>query len=406
MLHGKPILDHHSTFFDCSLNKPAVEEQTGISEGDTIVLPAQTGIVHCHLQSNQFLTVFQPRFEEGAVYRCTSNGLHLSVCECTDLILFLTGKINVFDLFKTAPKGRIVATWPTDSEVYCQAIQPLQPPLFFRSIAASSATEADGYIVVSYRHSPCQIHYIGPHKPQNLYLVQLRDSVDILLYKYGGQPSQIHPTTAPQKEYTVKYSFGIPLRTDAEASVVGIAIQHNSSVIRVESPFTRALSEVGCALWRLAQSAAAKLDLLQAHPCVNCCHSELARLPLILIEGHHEGTCLTVCPSTARALCGQEQAEVWAVQNPHALCILFVCQTNNPDPSDFHHLVTITPEEHGALPALPTADSAISAFKESLQATPIDSCPSLATANGWYVCICGEPALTVFWGAQALLNQQ
>ena len=278
--------------------------------------------------------------------------------------------------------------------------------LLFRSLAASSATEADGYIVVSYRHSPCQIHYIGPHKPQNLYLVQLRDSVDILLYKYGGQPSQIHPTTAPQKEYTVKYSFGIPLRTDAEASVVGIAIQHNSSFISIESPFTRALSEVGCALWRLAQSAAAKLDLLQAHPCVNCCHSDLARLPLILIEGHHEGTCLTVCSSTARALCGQEQAEVWAVQNPHALCILFVCQANNPDPSDFHHLVTITPEEHGALPALPTADSAISAFKESLQATPIDSCPGLATANGWYVCICGEPALTVFWGAQALLNQQ
>ena len=168
--------------------------------------------------------------------------------------------------------------------------------LFFRSLAASSTTEADGYLVVSYRHSPCQIHYIGPHKPQNLYFVQLRDSIDILLYKYGGQPIQIHPITVPQKEYTIKYSFGFPLRADAEASVFGVAIQHNSSVISIESPFTRALTEVGCALWRLAQCAAAKLDLLQAHPFVNCCHSESARLPLILIEGHHEGTCLTVCP--------------------------------------------------------------------------------------------------------------
>ena len=278
--------------------------------------------------------------------------------------------------------------------------------LFFRSLIVSRITEVDGYFVVSYRHSPCQIHYIGPHKPQNLYLVQLRDSVDILLYKYGGQPSQIHPTTAPQKEYTAKYSFGIPLRAEAEASVFGIAIQHNSRVISFESPFTRALSEIGCALWRLAQCAAAKLDLLQAHPFVNCCHSELARLPLILIEGRHEGTCLTVCPSTAKALCGQEQAEVWATQNPHALCLLFVCQANDSDPSNFRRLVTITPEEHVALPALPTADSAIAAFKESLQATPIDSCPGLSTANGWYVGICGEPALTVFWGAQALLNQQ
>ena len=132
LLHRKPILDHHSTFFDCSLNKPAVEERKGISEGDTIVLPAQTGIVHCHLQSNQFLTVFQPRFEEGAVYRCTSNGLHLSVCECTALILFLTGKINVFDLFKTAPKGRIVATWPTDSEVSVAKQSSHSSPLYER----------------------------------------------------------------------------------------------------------------------------------------------------------------------------------------------------------------------------------------------------------------------------------
>ena len=46
--------------------------------------------------------------------------------------------------------------------------------LFFRSLAASSITEVDGYFVVSYRHSPCQIHYIGPHKPQNLYLVTPR----------------------------------------------------------------------------------------------------------------------------------------------------------------------------------------------------------------------------------------
>ena len=236
--------------------------------------------------------------------------------------------------------------------------------------------------------------------------MQLRDSVDILLYKYGGQPSQIHPTTTPQKEYTAKYSFSIPLRAEAEASVFGIAIQHNSRVISFESPFTRALSEIGCALWRLAQCAAAKLDLLQAHPFVNCCHSELARLPLILIEGRHEGTCLTVCPSTAKALCGQEQAEVWAAQNSHALCLLFVCQANDPDPSNFRRLVTVTPEEHVALPALPTADSAIAAYKESQQATPIDSCPGLSTANGWYVGICGEPALTVFWGAQALLNQQ
>ena len=117
LLHQKPKLDHHSTFLACPLSKPTVEEQKGNSECDTIVLPSQAGIVHCHLQSNQVLTVFQPRFEDGVVYRCTRNGLQLSVCECTDLILFLTGQIDVFDLFQTAPKGRIVATWQADVDV-------------------------------------------------------------------------------------------------------------------------------------------------------------------------------------------------------------------------------------------------------------------------------------------------
>ena len=165
------------------------------------------------------------------------------------------------------------------------------------------------------------------------------------------------------------------------------------------------MSEVGCALWRLAQCAAAKLDQLQARACVNCCHSDLACLPLVLIEGHVEGACLTVCPSTARALIVHEQAEVWSAQDPYALCILCVCQASSLTTSDFRHLVTLTPEEHGALPMLPTADAVIAASKELLQATPIDSCPSLAAVNGWYVCIWGEAARTVFWGAQALLNR-
>ena len=278
--------------------------------------------------------------------------------------------------------------------------------LFFRSLVVSNATETDGYIVVSYRYSPCQIHYLGPHKPENVYLVQLRDSIDILLFKYGGKPVQIHSLEVPHEAYIARYSYCWALHADAEACVVGIAIQQSSRVTSLESPFTRALSETGCALWRLAQCAAAKLDLLHSHACVSCCHSDLACLPLILIEGHLEGTCLSVCPATARALCAHEQAEVWQTQDPHAICILFLCQATRPAASDFYRLATITPEEQDALPALPTADSVISASKESFHATPIDRCPNLVTANGWYVCICGETARTVFWGAQALLNQQ
>ena len=277
--------------------------------------------------------------------------------------------------------------------------------LFFRSLVASCATEKDGHIAVSYRHSPCQIHYIGPQKPENIYLVQLRDTIDILLFKYGGQPVQIHPATARKEEYVAKYSYCTPLIANAETSVIGIAIQHNSSIIIAEVPFTRAFCEVGCALWRLAQCVSAKVDLLQTHGCINNCHSDLARLPLVLVEGHLDNSRLNVCPSTARALFVQEQAEVWAAQDPPALCILFICQTSRQVTQDFYHLVTTVPGEHGALPELPTADYVLSARKDLLQATPIDSCPSLAIANGWYFSIGGEAARTVFWRAQALLNQ-
>ena len=101
----------------------------------------------------------------------------------------------------------------------------------------------------------------------------------------------------------------------------------------------------------------------------------------------------------------QEQAEVWAAHDPPALCILFICQTSCQVTQDFHHLVTTAPGEHGALPTLPTADYVTASTKDLFQATPIDSCPSLAVENGWYVSIGGEAARTVFWGAQALLHQ-
>ena len=34
-----------------------------------------------------------------------------SVYEHTDIVLFLTGQFEIFDLFETAPKGRITVVW-------------------------------------------------------------------------------------------------------------------------------------------------------------------------------------------------------------------------------------------------------------------------------------------------------
>ena len=117
LLHKNPILNHHSTFLACPIDKPLIVAQGCSPESDTVVLPQHACIVHCHLQSNQVLTVFQPRFEDGQVFRCTRNGLQLSVYDRTDLVLFLTGQLDVFDLFKTAPRGQVVATWQVDTDI-------------------------------------------------------------------------------------------------------------------------------------------------------------------------------------------------------------------------------------------------------------------------------------------------
>ena len=84
---------------------------------DTIVLPQFASIVHCHLHCNQFLTAYQPRFEDGQISRCTSNGLQLSVYDHTDIVLFLTGQLEIFDLFQIAPKGCVAATWKVATDM-------------------------------------------------------------------------------------------------------------------------------------------------------------------------------------------------------------------------------------------------------------------------------------------------
>lgn len=65
-------------------------------------------IVHCHLDSGQVLTVFQPRFERGCVSQCVSNDLQLAVHHHTDLILL---QVGIYEFFDAVPKGQIIAVW-------------------------------------------------------------------------------------------------------------------------------------------------------------------------------------------------------------------------------------------------------------------------------------------------------
>ena len=111
LIHKQPILNHHSAFLSCLVNCPEQSSQNDAAQESLLTLPYFSSIVHCHLSCNQFLTVYQPRFEDGKVSRCIGNSLQLAVYEHTDIVLFLTGQFEIFDLFETAPKGCITAVW-------------------------------------------------------------------------------------------------------------------------------------------------------------------------------------------------------------------------------------------------------------------------------------------------------
>ena len=125
LIHKQPILNHHSAFLSCFFNHPEQSNRSNhgeIAQESLLTLPYFSSIVHCHLSCNQSLTIYQPRFEDGKVSRCIGNSLQLAVYERTDIVLFLIGQLEIFDLFETAPKGRIIAVWKvadTSTTVSC-----------------------------------------------------------------------------------------------------------------------------------------------------------------------------------------------------------------------------------------------------------------------------------------------
>lgn len=278
--------------------------------------------------------------------------------------------------------------------------------LFLRSLVGGCLKEKTGFLVVTYKLEPIHVQYIGPAEVENIYLIRLRDTLDILLFKYGGQLTQVSLPTISRTEYTTMFSRCIVFVADAVTSVVSLTLQQGPNALIAEVPFLHTFSEPGCALWRLAQSALAKAGLLQGHPVVNHCHFVLEQLPLIIIEGSVEGGRLCVCPFTSRALCPREQAKLWAANTPYEYCILFICDaTLAHASSEYHYLATVTATEHYQQFCLPTAEAVRNFGQLLFQATSIDDCPSLKVENGWYVCICGDAACAVFQRAQALLTE-
>ena len=108
LMKQKHLLDHHTIFLECTTTKPPHQQHNG----DVITtLPEHECIVQCQIEHGQKLQILQPRFERGKVSRCFSNAQELSVYDRANLILFLPGQIEIHDVFRNAPVGRILSIW-------------------------------------------------------------------------------------------------------------------------------------------------------------------------------------------------------------------------------------------------------------------------------------------------------
>ena len=108
LMRQKHLLDHHTIFLECTMSKPPPCQY---DKEVITTLPEHECIVHCRIEEGQKLQVLQPRFERGKVSRCVSNALELSVYVRSDLLLFLPGQVEVYDIFGSAPFGRILSIW-------------------------------------------------------------------------------------------------------------------------------------------------------------------------------------------------------------------------------------------------------------------------------------------------------
>ena len=279
--------------------------------------------------------------------------------------------------------------------------------LFLRSIVGSCSERKTGFLVIDYKSKPLHVQYLGPLEVVNIYLIRLEDSLDIMIFKYGGQSLSFRDSVVSCKDYTVSYSYSTTLLTNVVECVVGIAIQKGPCTWFEEAPFLNAFQERGCALWRLTQGALARADSFASNPFVNHCHKILEQLPLILVEGEIANHQLCVLASTAQALCPNEQSSIWSAAVPYAYCILFLCHaTLARASSGFDCLATFDAASQQPVPALPE-ECVVRAFaKQLFQDTAVDECPSLTVENGTYVCIYGDPARIVFQRAQAHLSER
>ena len=60
--------------------------------------------------------------------------------------------------------------------------------LFLRSVVGSCPDGKTGFLVADYNSKPLHAQYVGPPEAVNIYLIRLKETLEIMIFKYGGQP--------------------------------------------------------------------------------------------------------------------------------------------------------------------------------------------------------------------------
>ena len=278
--------------------------------------------------------------------------------------------------------------------------------LFLRRLLSTIKTADTGFVICWLAHQPVHIRYLGPSRAKHLYLLRLHDTLEILLFKHGGESLRIRQPSQSSPWYRSMFGFQTDPQGVGTEHLCAFAVQQERICAITEKPWTHSLAEPGCALWRLSHCLLTEEGRVCKEAFANVCHLLLGSFPVIIIGGFLQDWCLSICPQSARAAYPQLQSNIWQTGHVPNLCLLLIHQADKSNAENCEQLLSLTPIQHSPHPTLPTTATIEQAAANIPAEACIDDCQLMTLPSGWYACTQGEISAKLFCRAKALLPSE
>ena len=196
--------------------------------------------------------------------------------------------------------------------------------LFLRQLLNTIKTADTGFIICWLAHQPTHMRYLGPSRAKHLYLLRLHDTLEILLFKHGGESLRIRQPSKPSSLYRSTFGFQTNPQGVGTEHLCAFAIQQERICTITEKPWTHSLVEPGCALWRLSHFLLAAEKQVCKEPFANVCHLLLGNFPVILIGGFLQDWCLSICPDSVQLTRDFKQVSGKQIEYTISVCCLSI----------------------------------------------------------------------------------